>query len=153
MELNLTPQENNHYYVYLVKNEQGGILYASADKLTDIITFRKLTPNPQFDVTLHYTLEILTAHVHYYDAINVVSRLIKDLVGTQPPLNITNHLKHVANVQCIESGVVYRNASQACKALQISPPRLSMHLRQRPGHKAIKGMTFRYVKGDQGIGF
>jgi hypothetical protein len=85
-------------------------------------------------------------HASEVDAYNGRARIIKQEYGEgTPPLNLTSRWNRYQNVRHIETGHIYRNATEACKALGIPQPRLSLHLAKRPGHKTIKGMTFEYV--------
>lgn len=145
MELSIKPTNNNDYYLYTVKNDAGTILYAGVDKICDIVTFKTLLPNPLFVASEYYNIDIFKGHSKYFIAYNMISKLIHDLCGDKmPPLNITQHYNRHSNVICNDTGIIYRNASEACKALGIQSPRMSNHLSNKPGHKTIKGLTFRY---------
>lgn len=147
MELSITPQDNNCYYIYIVKDESNNILFVNADRLVNIVSFQQLLPNPKFNPENLYKLEIYTAHKDYYIAMNAVSKLIKELCGNAiPPLNLVQHYNRNSNVKCNETGVVYRNAADACRSLGIASPRMSNHLKNKVGHKTIKGMTYSYCK-------
>lgn len=147
MQIIITPGDNNHFYVYIVKDINGGILYINADRLTNVVSFKQLLPDPRFNASGTYSVDILTGHALYFDALNTVNKLIKDLCGDRmPPLNLSQHYNRNANVICNDTGVVYRNASEACRALQIQPPRMSNHLKNKAGHKTIRGLTFSYIE-------
>lgn len=47
-------------------------------------------------------------------------------------------------VSC-SNGETYPSANAAAKSLRISQPALSRHLRGKPGHRSIKGLTFTFV--------
>lgn len=152
MQISITPTDNNKYYVYIVKDQDGGILYINADKIINIVSFKQLLPDPRFNTSGIYDLDILTAHQQYFDALNTVNQLIKDLCPHRiPPFNLSQHYNRNANVICNTTGVIYRNASTACRALDIHSPRMSNHLRQKAGHKTIKGLTFSYIEGTTGV--
>lgn len=48
-------------------------------------------------------------------------------------------------VQCIETGAVYSNASEACRMVKCSAPAMSNHLSGSPQQRTIKGFTFRRI--------
>jgi len=145
MLLTLKPSDNNSRYVYIVKNDKNEILYISSDKLTSIVAMTAISPNPQFNINHYYNIEILTAHENYHDALLTSNKLTKELCGERiPPFNISQNYSKFSNVQYIQTGVVYRNANEACKSLGIQAPRMCNHLQKKPGHKTIKGLTFRY---------
>ena len=146
MLITICPKQNNHYYVFIVRNAKNEIIFIGNDRLSHVTTLKKLLPHPSFDIDEVYTIEILTAHEKYFDAINTGNALISQLCkGSIPFFNKHVHYARIAKVQCIESGVIYQNASQAGQALDIPRPRLSMHLNNKPGHKHIKGLTFKYL--------
>jgi hypothetical protein len=50
-----------------------------------------------------------------------------------------------ARVECLETGIIYNSASEACRTLNLSQSALSNHLNGRVGYKKVRGMTFRKV--------
>lgn len=147
MLLTIKPTNNNNYYIYVVKSQNNTILYINADKLPNIVSFKQLIPDPRFNTSELYNVEILTSHANYFNAMDTVNKLIKDLCGDRiPTFNISQHYTRNASILCHNTGVVYRNANEACQALNIHPPRMSNHLKKKIGHKSIHGQTFSYIE-------
>lgn len=140
--ITLNAQNNNHYYLFNVKSIEGKILYIGIDKINNIVTFKKILQNPMFDVTKDHEIEILGCYDNYIKAQSILSA---SLCGNMPVLNLREHHNRGVEIQHIETGIVYRNAAAACKALNIQPPRMSMHLKNKKGNNRINGMTFKYI--------
>lgn len=144
--LKLSPSKiHKIYHVYIVLNKDNEIIYIGASKLYDVINLRDLVKFESFDTTQEYVIRIESSHPSKFAAQN--AQFLK-----QKELNIVtkyNSFVSVMNqksVKCNETGVVYKTAAEACKALDIEPSRMSCHLRDLQGHKSIKGFTFSMVK-------
>lgn len=145
MQLHLVPKENDFFYLYTVKRETGGVLFVGCDKIINIALFKQLITIPQFEKDKAYIIDIYTPHRKYYEGMNAVSSFINTFCASTPYFNTIQCLTRTLPVQCVETGVIYDSANEACKALGIHNPRMSNHLNKRPGHKTIKGLSFVYV--------
>ena len=85
------------------------------------------------------TLQITDVCTTRGAALHKSSRRSMDL-GT-PPLNRVT----TSGVQCIETGDIWDNAAQVVEAHMLSASALSNHLAGKPGHKTVKGRTYRRV--------
>jgi hypothetical protein len=139
MQLTISPVEINNYYVYMVKNNQE-LIHINADKLTNIVNFSKLLSHSDFDINALYTVEIFGNHSMLHNALNDCDKLAK-LYGL-PKYTKSNFGKRI---RCNETGVIFKNAKEACDCLNLQPSRLSMHLNNQRGNRTIKGLTFSYI--------
>ncbi len=138
-------QFTNFYYVYHVQNAKE-ILYIGYAKLQDIISFKQIIGLTSFDRMDTYTIVIHDRFSNRFEAINSLNTLMSVLCkGIMPPLNREVGSNKGKQIMCNETQVVYGNAYQACRALNIPPARMSNHLQHRKGHKTIHGLTFKYV--------
>lgn len=53
--------------------------------------------------------------------------------------------RHKGPVRCVETGVEYRTAGEAAKAVGVSPQAMSAHLNRRPSALTVGGHTFERV--------
>lgn len=134
-----------NYYVYSIRDDADNILFINYDTLVNVVTFRKLMSNPLFIKDANYNIELHGSYELSWQAHNACDVLIRQLCVSTPYLNITQSTSRRGAVLCDQTGVTYKNASEACKMLGASPSRMSMHLARHAGHKSINNMTFRYV--------
>lgn len=147
MQLTLNPLESTKkYYAYTVLTQSNQVIFINYDKLCNIVSFKQLLTNPDFDINAVYKVDIYTPHNNIIAAMNEAATLTRLLCkDTAPRLNLSQRQNRVLPVLCDQTGVKYRNASEACQSLNIPPSRMSMHLSRKPGNKTIRGLSFRYV--------
>lgn len=140
------PSTNNLYTYSVHDVDSGRCLYVGYDRLAQVMNLAKLKGNPAFDVNAIYRTVIYSQHPTNLEAYMAVTQLIRKVYGDgTPPLNMTTRENRFSPVMCEQTGVIYRNASEACASLDIAQPRLSAHLARKPGHRTIKGLTFKYA--------
>lgn len=132
------------HYLYILSDEKARILYVGIGYLAEVLKFTELKKNPLFDSEKVYRLEILSKYEKYADAINAQSAYLRNIGGT--PLNNTAYVnRRMSRVRCVQTGIVYRNATEAARVMQLSQPAISSHLARKPGYRAVKGYTFEYT--------
>lgn len=136
--------ELNKFYSYLVQNDKE-IVYIGVGKIIDILTFKTLMGNPNFNGDESHTIIIYKGFEKHHQAMNDISKIIKENGGRTPALNISIGIRSHGRIKCKETGVVYKNQAEACRVMNIDQPRLSHHLKGKSGYKTIYGMTYQYL--------
>lgn len=146
--LKTTVQEiQTHYFTYVLRNDENKIVFVGYDKMIDILMFKNAIRNPAFDAEKEYEIEILSKHARALEAQRTVGEIINNACnGKIPNLNMTAYYnRNRAAVICDQTGITYQNAYQASVQMGLPQPRISQHLARKPGHKSVKGFTFRYA--------
>lgn len=134
------------FYVYTVSEPDGPILFVGLDLLSNLVRFRELMKNPEFDPFKTYEIELRESAPNPFEGRRAQYRLLNELFGCNtPPLNRSQNLSHHMSVLCEQTGIIYRSAAEACDNLNLSQSQLSQHLAGKRGYKSVKGYTFRYV--------
>lgn len=135
----------NDTRLYMFSVLQGmEVLYTGYDTLQNVVTLEKLKVLTMIDQTADYRIVINGPYSDWVKAENAVQEQVR-IDGRMPPYNrILSNLK-TQRVRCIETGVIYRNASECANSTGVASGNLSKHLRRQPGYKRLKGFTFEYV--------
>lgn len=138
-------QITSGWYTYQIQTDKE-VVYIGFGHLAEIYSMQQVACLPGFDKDAEYTVIIHQRCELRFEAVNAVNALINDICkGQMPRLNREMFTTKHKGIRCVETGVVYPSAYKACQLLHIQPPRLSNHLKGRPGHKSIHGLTFEYV--------
>lgn len=92
----------------------------------------------------NFILTIVSLHSTMSQAYNHVNTLI-DLY--KPHCNINGKMveRKSGRVRCIETGIIYPNASRAAKANAVSTAAISNHLNGKTGYRTTRGLTFERI--------
>lgn len=137
-------EASKKYYIYSVSDETG-VIFFTYDKLVNILNFKKLCFQPGFDIHKDYTIELISHHYTLIEAINVCNDYVRKYYPNIPVHNYLQYQLRGTQIICNETGVTYRNAAEACNALNIQAGIMSRHLRRMVGAKTVRGLTFSYV--------
>lgn len=140
--INIIPNQSG-YFMYSLTDFNGVIQYVGYDTFKGVMALEKLSGHL---TPVSYRLSFTGPYERQIDASNAASDYIRQHCQQTPPLNLAATSKRGQQVQCDQTGIVYRNALDCAQQLAIGQGTLSNHLRRKPGHKSIRGMTFSYVK-------
>lgn len=135
------------WIVYSYQNEQE-YLYFGAGPMSEILNFRQVIGNSRFSMDKEVTVVFHSVHNNKYEALAQIPNMVRTLNGGRLPIiNKESGMLRGKEVMCMETGVTYTNARQACLMLDINPARMSQHLRKRPGFRTVEGgLTFEFVE-------
>lgn len=141
-----TSQElmSNYFVFGIVREEDNAVVYIGYSLLRNFFTFRTLINNPiwrEYIGERKFTIILLSNHTAEQNA-----RIeMRNAIGQYKPIiNMDKRFYlNQGRVTCNETGTIYRNASEACLALGLPTSAMSNHLNGKPGHRTIKGLTFR----------
>lgn len=130
--------------LYTVSNAKCQILFVGVAYIAEIFRFGDLLRNPMFNSEEVYRIDIIAKYDRALDAVNAQAVYLKEIGGA--PLNKTGTVnRRMSNVKCVQTGIVYRNASEAARVMGLNQSAMSQHLARKPGFRSIKGYTFEYV--------
>lgn len=124
----------------------GRYLYVGVDTMAKVYTFEKVANVPSWHEFAHdkpVSVVIFWSTPYKHLAQKHASDIMASL-GYAPACNIDREaVRNAGRIYCNETSQSFANAADACRVLNIHPSALSMHLRGIPGHKTVKGYTFR----------
>lgn len=133
--------------IYTLSNDRGEVDFIWPNKLATSLNLKDVLSNPQFDLNKPYIFNIAGIYNTKYEAQNAFSAYLRQY--GMPSLNKTVRYNRYSQVQCNETGKIWRNATECAKEMGINGGQLSQHLRRNPGYRTISGLTFSNRIGPQ----
>lgn len=128
------------YCCYTITDQSGEVQFVGACPTADIL--HHAGPHMK-RLSGTITLSVIEMVHHPYAARNLVYGWVRE--RGLPPLN-----KRLPNfnrpVQCVDTGVKYKNAAQAARSHDISTGLMSKHLAGDPIYTRVRGLTFEYME-------
>lgn len=147
--ITLTPHDfTTNHCVYEVYDNQQQLVFMWSDKLANVYSLKDLVSNPEVKRDEPFTLFITKLFPSEREARNHVTSHLNNPATKWPKYNKTVRYLRYTPVQCIETGVIYKNALYCARSNNINQSQLSQHLRGVPGYKTVKGHTYRNYIGD-----
>lgn len=112
-------------------------------KLVDVLKTPDVRGIPQFERGKQYQIEVTSVHNNAAEARIAASKLTTQL--NRPKLNQSMALTRHCPIQCVETGQQWDSATDCVKQQGIKGSALSNHLNNKPGHRTIRGLTYRRV--------
>lgn len=81
---------------------------------------------------------------HDLEKLNIMQEVLGATAWCNANSDPTNDVRTTKQLRCVETGVIYRNASHVAKELMITPQAVSMHLSKGQPRK-LKELTFERV--------
>ena len=145
-------KHNHKKHAYVVKNSlTQEIIFTGVDTLKKIVTLDKINSLPEFDSAPDYEIIVLGAFDQEGHARNAIHYHYGSIC---PQLNISvgqaGKYIHSRLIYCNETGQCFFTQQEAALYFNISQSNLSKHLKGYPGHKSIKGRTFKWLNHNEG---
>lgn len=118
---------------YLVRSS-GTALYMGVGKLEDLVTLRDFKRSRLYKPTESYQVDIIGDYSSEGFELSALQYLPLETVKPQS-----------TQVQCVETGEVYRSAYECARALGLNQSALCNHLNGKVGFKTVRGLTFHRV--------
>lgn len=119
------------------------VVFVGHCKLVDVIKTPDLRGIPGFEPGRLYSLEVIKIHNNASTAKYDASRLTTQL--NRPRLNQLMATARHCQIECVETGQRWSNATDCANAQGITQSALSNHLNNKPGFVTIRGLTYRRV--------
>jgi hypothetical protein len=147
--IKFTPNQTiDAWCLYTLANEQGEAILVWYCKFANVLAIQDALSNPNFNRNAPVTLRIGDLYNSRIEASNAVGKWMRERQFT-PSLNRTIRASHYAPVKCMQTGQVFRNASEASRITGVNQSQLSQHLRGNPSNKTVRGLTFGYIDGKE----
>ena len=132
--------------VYTVSDSNRNVLYAGTSRLTDAYNLSELRALRQWrDATpASATLDINVMSVHD-DAKEAETFLVTLVAIHNPPFNAYPPAPSATRVECVTTGEIFDNPSQAARMYGASNSQMYMHINGKPGYRTVKGKIFRRI--------
>ena len=126
----------------VVDSETSQVLWYGCERLKTIPALREFKRHALHSMPTRVTLELIAP----VNDIKQGEEMVEWLKLIEAPrYNSIERKKRITPVQCIETGVVYDNPSQAAKAIGVNPSYLYMHLKGLSTAGKCKGMRFKRI--------
>lgn len=143
--LQFTGNQALHWYtVYTLHDSVDDSIHLIwAAKIAQSLSIKEALSNPAFDRDKVYTIRLWGT----YRTSKEAQRAVGDWIKTHgmPGLNKTVRFNRFTQVQCDQTGHIYKNAAECANQLGINKGQLCQHLRGNPNYKTVKSMTFRNI--------
>jgi len=141
-DLSLTAISNSHCTYEIWHNDS--LQYVGVCKLADVFAAPDARSSPDFIGTekpISLSIKWLGSRADCY---NARGNILKQLVAP-PPGNIRARTSQPREILCNETGERFATQSALARAIGTSQGNIAQHLSGKPGHRSIKGCTYRYV--------
>lgn len=136
----------NYFALYSHSDAMTGeIKYVGVTPLSELFRMTDAQRNSKWiDEFAGVTLELRVIGLTDNEA-EAFTELHKLIRTHRPVCNIKGvHSRSQSRVQCVETGEIFKNASEAATAHNVTYSQLHSHLAGKPGHLSVKGR--RYVR-------
>ncbi|HEU5046536.1 MAG TPA: hypothetical protein VFT64_01695 [Rickettsiales bacterium] len=140
-------QIESAYGVYTVTNLAGEYIFIGHSRISSLLSLSDIRENPRLDKTKPMIIEIIRICFTQTEAQKVINEWIH--LNSRPMLNLHHRLGYSTVIRCNQTNQVFCSQAEAAMTLGICRAWLSKHLRNIPGHKSYRGLSFSKVENLQ----